>query len=78
MSQRFTQTHLILSAIKGQAVIPVMFYATANHTEEGCGALYTEQEWESYDNADWELVDGELRFQGQVSDKVLLPVSGEV
>jgi len=32
------------------------------------GALYTREEWNSASGADWELVDGELRFQGQIRD----------
>lgn len=30
------------------------------------GALYTKEEWENGDKADWELVDGALLFQGAV------------
>jgi hypothetical protein len=53
---KFKATHEITDS-RGTRAIPVI---------ESEGALYTRQEWDRETAADWEIVDGELRFQGGV------------
>lgn len=62
----FTPTHIVRTGTKR---IPVR--ADTNATCGRGAALYTEAEWDSYDNADWELSDtGELLFKGEPARRV--------
>lgn len=59
----FQPTHVITIVRAGQREeIPVQL----DEQSPGFGPLYTRQEWNAAEAADWELVAGECRFQGQV------------
>jgi hypothetical protein len=62
----FRATHVIATSAR-------RIYVRAAPTEDGGYILYTPAEWESCDNADWELdPEGVLRFQGRSGKATLM------
>jgi hypothetical protein len=51
--------------MKFQATHVIRYQGRSIEVREVDGALYTAEEWDTSDISDWELVDGEVLFQGQ-------------
>jgi hypothetical protein len=64
MCNPFVHTHTVKIVASNGATIRIPVNAGERGLLENA-VLYTREEWESAENADWEVREGELTFQGK-------------